>query len=96
MVKRLHSKDRVCHGSMAGTKSMSALLKALKLDRKVLLVHAHEGTDGAVMGARNIKNVLLREAKILNAYDALYANKIIFAREAMDEFLAFRNQKNEN
>lgn len=78
------------------TKSMSLLLKALKFDKKVLLVHAHEGTDGVVMSARNIKNILLREAKILNAYDAIYANKIVFAKEALDEFLEFRNPKNEN
>jgi large subunit ribosomal protein L4 len=65
------------------TKKIAELLKNLKLeDKKVVFVIPHNADFR--LAARNIKNVVVENVKNINAYQVLWANKLVFTTEAID------------
>ena len=72
------------------TKSMVAVLDALKADRKTLVV-VDELNDNVVLSARNIPGVKVIDASGLNVYDILDCTKLVMtekAIKAVEEVLA--------
>ena len=64
------------------TKTVAAMLTALKADRKVLLV-LPEKSDVAVKSARNIPGVKTALVNTINTYDILNADKLIVVKDAV-------------
>ena len=64
------------------TKTVAAMLTALKADRKVLLV-LPEKNDVAVKSARNIPGVKTALVNTINTYDILNADKLIVVKDAV-------------
>lgn len=59
------------------TKEISELLKALKADKKVLLV-----TDDELVhqGAKNLENVVIRDVNNISVYDLLNVNHVVISK----------------
>lgn len=64
------------------TKAIADMLKALKADRKVLLV-LPEKNDTVILSARNIPGVKTALVNTLNTYDILNADKFIVLKDAV-------------
>jgi large subunit ribosomal protein L4 len=64
------------------TKDAVALLTAVELDAKVLLVVAR-GDDVAVRSFRNLPRVKINEVGQLNTYDVLWAEAVLFTSETL-------------
>ncbi len=68
------------------TKSVSSILKALKVEKKAL-VAVKEYDENLLMATGNLPKVLLLKAKSVNTYQLLDADKLLFTKEALDEFV---------
>jgi large subunit ribosomal protein L4 len=68
------------------TKSMSNVLKGLKLGKKVL-VSVKEYDENLLMATGNLPKVLLLKAASVNTYQVLDADKLLFTKEALGEFV---------
>ncbi|MDR2811953.1 MAG: 50S ribosomal protein L4, partial [Endomicrobium sp.] len=67
----------------ARTKKIAELLKNLKLEgKKVVFAVSHDADFR--LAARNIKNVVVENVKNINAYQVLWANKLVLTVEAVD------------
>jgi large subunit ribosomal protein L4 len=67
----------------ARTKKVAELLKNLKLEgKKVVFAVSHDADFR--LAARNIKNVVVENVKNINAYQVLWADKLILTTEAVD------------
>ena len=67
------------------TKPMAEILrKKLKLEGKVLLV-LPSNLENVILAARNIENVSLVSAGLLNTYQVLHAGQIILVPESIDK-----------
>jgi large subunit ribosomal protein L4 len=67
----------------AKTKKVAELLKNLKLEgKKVVFAVSHN--SNFKLAARNIKNVVVENIKNINAYQVLWANKLVLTPEAID------------
>ncbi len=65
------------------TKEFAAVLEKIKAQNKPLIVL--EGKDDAVIRAsRNIRSLLLRDYKTLNAYEILKQDKIVITHKALE------------
>lgn len=64
------------------TKDMKAILSALNVDKKVLIV-VDELTDNLILSSRNLKNVLLLSVDEINTYDVVYADTLIITEAAV-------------
>ncbi len=64
------------------TKAIADMLKALKADRKVLLV-LPEKNENVILSARNIPGVKTALVNTLNTYDVLNADKFIVLKDAV-------------
>jgi large subunit ribosomal protein L4 len=65
------------------TKKVAELLKNLKLeDKKVVFAVSHNADFR--LAARNIKNVVVENIKNINAYQVLWADKLVLMPEAVD------------
>ncbi|MFZ5424686.1 MAG: 50S ribosomal protein L4 [Patescibacteria group bacterium] len=64
------------------TKEVASIIKALGLNRKVLLVVA-ENDNNVYKSAGNIKDLNISLADNLNAYDLLNANNVLFIKDAL-------------
>lgn len=64
------------------TKDMVAVLDALSLDDKILLVLAEEDMN-VIKSARNIANVKLATVEQLNVHDTLHAGKVLMTKDAV-------------
>jgi large subunit ribosomal protein L4 len=65
------------------TKEFAAVLKSIKAQKKPLVVL--EGKDDDVIRAsRNIRSLLLRDYKTLNAYEILKQDKVVITHKALE------------
>ncbi len=68
------------------TKSFNSVLKALKLDGK-LLVSVKDYDENIVLATGNMPAVILIKAASVNTYQVLDAGKLLFTKDALDEFV---------
>ncbi|MDR2252189.1 MAG: 50S ribosomal protein L4 [Endomicrobium sp.] len=67
----------------ARTKKVAELLKNLKFEgKKVVFAVSHDADFR--LAARNIKNVVVENVKNINAYQVLWADKLVLTPEAVD------------
>lgn len=72
----------------AKTKSAAAVLKALKADNVKTLISVKDYDDENVFRATgNLAQALLLKAASVNTYQILLFDKLLFTREALDEFV---------
>lgn len=64
------------------TKEMAAVLNALKLNRRVLLVVTDKDTD-VVRAAGNIPNVKTVASNLINVYDVVNNEKLVMTKDAV-------------
>jgi len=72
------------------TKDMKAILSALNVEKKVLIV-VDELTDNLILSSRNLDNVLLLSVDEINTYDVVYADTLVITEAAvksLEEVLA--------
>ena len=68
----------------AKTKKVVELLKNLKVDGKKVIIALPKKDDNIKIAAKNIKNVVVEYIKNLNAYQVLWADKVVTTPEAID------------
>jgi len=68
------------------TKTMAGLLKGLKINKKVL-VSVKDYDENVLMASGNLPKVLLLKAASVNTYQVLDADKLLFTKDALDEFV---------
>ena len=68
----------------AKTKNIAMLLKNLKVDGKKVIIALPRKDEVVKIASRNIANVFVEQISNLNAYQVLWANKIITTPEAID------------
>ncbi|MDR1522506.1 MAG: 50S ribosomal protein L4 [Endomicrobium sp.] len=67
----------------AKTKKVAEILKNLKVEGKKVVFAIASDTDFR-MAAKNIKNVVVENIKNVNAYQILWADKVVLTSEAID------------
>ena len=68
------------------TKKMIEVLTSLKIEtKKMLFITCDNGENMIALSARNLKNVKVSNAKSVNTYDVLNANKVVFTETAIKE-----------
>jgi len=68
------------------TKQMAGVLKALKIDRTVLI--APESADrNLLLSTRNLPQAVIKPAKEINAFDILQSRTLLMTRDALDGVL---------
>ena len=73
----------------AKTKNVATFLKNLKIDGKKVIIALSKNDDVVKTAAKNIKNVVVAQIANLNAYEVMWADKIVTTPEAIDSI----NQK---
>lgn len=68
----------------AKTKNVAAFLKNLKIDGKKVIIALSKKDDVVKTAAKNIKNVVVAQIANLNAYEVMWADKIVTTPEAID------------
>ena len=68
----------------AKTKNVAAFLKNLKVDGQKVIIALAKKNDVAKVAAKNIPNVVVEYIGNLNAYQVMWANKIVTTPEAID------------
>ncbi|NLK83903.1 MAG: 50S ribosomal protein L4 [Lentisphaerae bacterium] len=68
------------------TKSAVAVFKNLKVDGSALLT-VPDYEESVVCATNNLADVVLRKVTSVNVYDMLRFGKIVFTKEALDEFI---------
>ena len=68
----------------AKTKNVATFLKNLKVDGKKVIIALSKNDDVMKTAAKNIKNVVVEQIANLNAYQVLWADKIVTTPEAID------------
>lgn len=68
------------------TKSAKAAFKALNLDGK-LLCSVKEYEEAPLRATGNMPTVLMMKAASVNTYQILWADKLLFTKDALDEFI---------
>ena len=71
--------------SAAKTKQFVAVLKALDLKKTVLVVAAANDKN-LVLSARNVPNVEVTTSDVLNTYQVLRSDKLLFTKSALESF----------
>lgn len=69
----------------AKTKKMVEILKTLKVDNLNIIICLDQMDSKLKIACNNLKNVVLVEAKNLNTYQAMWANKIIIIKNAVEQ-----------
>jgi large subunit ribosomal protein L4 len=69
------------------TKSAVAVLKALKADQSKLLISVKDYDDNVLRATGNLPAVILIKAASVNTYQILYSDKLLFTKDALDEFV---------
>lgn len=67
----------------------------LDFERHTVLLIVKEKDENILRGVRNIKNLKTLEVKLLNAYEVLLYNKIVFTKESVEELSKIFLAKNE-
>jgi len=68
----------------AKTKNVASFLKNVKVDGKKVVIALAKKDDVVKTAAKNIKNVVVEQIANLNAYQVLWADKVITTPEAID------------
>ena len=68
----------------AKTKNVATFLKNLKIDGKKVIIALSKNDDVVKTAAKNIKNVVVAQIANLNAYEVMWADKIVTTPEAID------------
>lgn len=68
------------------TKSALAIFKNLKVDGSALLA-LPDYEESVVCATNNLADVVLRKASSVNVYEMLRFGKVVFTKDAMDEFI---------
>ncbi len=68
----------------AKTKNVASFLKNLKIDGKKVIIALSKNDDVVKTAAKNIKNVVVAQIANLNAYEVMWADKIVTTPEAID------------
>ena len=69
------------------TKNAAAAFKAMKLDDGKLVVSVKEYEENLLMATGNMPAVFLMKAASVSTYHVLYADKLLFTKDALDEFV---------
>ncbi len=71
------------------TKSMVAVLKAVKADADTVMVTVPnlENQEAVVCATGNIANLVLRKSDCVNTYELLRFGKLLFTKDALDAFI---------
>lgn len=68
----------------AKTKNVASFLKNVKVDGKKVIIALSKKDDIIKTAAKNIKNVVVEQIANLNAYQVMWADKIVTTPEAID------------
>ena len=69
------------------TKNAKAILDALKVDERSVLLSVAEFDECTVCATGNLPNVALRKSQSVNVYELLRFNKLVFTKEGLDLFI---------
>lgn len=73
------------------TKEMNGVIKALDVNiKKTLFVYAPDQAEMFRKLMGNIQGVRSSQDRLVNAYDVLRADVVVFTKEALDDFVTFR------
>ena len=69
------------------TKNAKAILDALKVNERSVLLSVAEFDECTVCATGNLQNVALRKSQSVNVYELLRFNKLVFTKEGLDLFI---------
>jgi large subunit ribosomal protein L4 len=69
----------------AKTKKMAEILKKLNTGKKTLLLVVDKIERNLKIASRNIPDLFITEAKNLNAYEVMWARKVIMTSSAVEQ-----------
>lgn len=70
------------------TRSAAAVLKALNADKaKVMISVAEYDDENLIRATGNLAKAFLMKASTINTYQVLYFDKLLFTKDALDEFV---------
>ncbi len=73
------------------TKEMASLMKTMNLEpQKTLVVYSPEQAELFQKLMSNVNDARTSQDRLMNAYDVLRADTLVFTHEALNDFLAFR------
>lgn len=84
---RIHVVSELVSGEVPSTKKALAVINALNLEGKVLLVVSREETT-SWLSLRNVPNTHVLSPDQLNTYDVLVSDQVLFTKAALDRFMA--------
>jgi large subunit ribosomal protein L4 len=84
---RIHVVSELVAGDVPSTKKALAVINALNLEGKVLLVVSREETN-SWLSLRNVPNTHVLSPDQLNTYDVLVSDQVLFTKAALDTFMA--------
>jgi large subunit ribosomal protein L4 len=84
---RIHVVSELVTGEVPSTKKALAVINALNLEGKVLLVVSREETT-SWLSLRNVPNTHVLSPDQLNTYDVLVSDQVLFTKPALDMFMA--------
>lgn len=84
---RIHVVSELVSGEVPSTKKALAVINALNLEGKVLLVVSREETT-SWLSLRNVPNTHVLSPDQLNTYDVLVSDQVLFTKAALDMFMA--------
>ena len=71
----------------AKTKSAAAVLKAFKADAAKVLIAVKEYEENQLRATGNLPLAILIKAASVNTYQVVYSDKLMFTKDALDEFV---------
>ncbi len=77
----------------AKTKDFVKVINALELDGTTLLISCGEENKNLMLAARNIAGVTLTTSDVLNTYDVLRPDKLVFTKSAFEKIEARLNKE---
>jgi large subunit ribosomal protein L4 len=86
-VGRIHVVSELVTGDVPSTKKAMAVISALSLEGKVLLVVGREETT-SWLSLRNVPNTHVLSPDQLNTYDVLVSDQVLFTKAALETFTA--------
>ena len=84
---RIHVVSELVTGEVPSTKNAMAVISALSLEGKVLLVVGREETT-SWLSLRNVPNTHVLSPDQLNTYDVLVSDQVLFTKAALETFTA--------
>ncbi|MCX5781998.1 MAG: 50S ribosomal protein L4 [Elusimicrobia bacterium] len=69
----------------AKTKKVAEILKNLKIENNKVLLVGEKNEEKLKLATKNLPNFILSEVKNMNAYETMWADKIIFTANAIEQ-----------